>query len=89
MKSLVIDTNCLVQMISRHSPYRKIWDDFLRRKFMLCVSNEILEVRLSPFMPVLPKGGRSLASNPFPVGRGVGIKEKRNMNCSPFLVSFC
>ncbi len=43
MKSLVIDTNCLVQMISRHSLYRKIWDDFLRRKFMLCVSNEILE----------------------------------------------
>ena len=43
MKSLVIDTNCLVQMISRHRPYRKIWDDFLRRKVMLCVSNEILE----------------------------------------------
>ena len=43
MKSLVIDTNCLVQMISRHSPYRKIWDEFLNRRFQLCVSNEILD----------------------------------------------
>ena len=27
-RPVVIDTNCLVQMISKHSPYRKIWDAF-------------------------------------------------------------
>jgi putative PIN family toxin of toxin-antitoxin system len=37
------DTNCLVQIISKHSPYRKIWDAFLGKQFVLCVSNEILE----------------------------------------------
>lgn len=43
MRQVVIDTNCLVQMISLHSPYRPIWDAFLLGKFQLCVSNEILE----------------------------------------------
>ena len=43
MQQVVIDTNCLVQMISLHSPYRPIWDAFLLGKFQLCVSNEILE----------------------------------------------
>lgn len=43
MRHVVIDTNCLVQMISLHSPYRPIWNAFLEGKFLLCVSNEILE----------------------------------------------
>lgn len=43
IRPVVIDTNCLVQMISKHSPYRKIWDAFLGKQFVLCVSNEILE----------------------------------------------
>ena len=43
IRPVVIDTNCLVQMISKHSPYRKIWDAFLGKRFVLCVSNEILE----------------------------------------------
>ena len=42
-RPVVIDTNCLVQMISKHSPYRKIWDAFLGKRFVLCVTNEILE----------------------------------------------
>lgn len=42
-RPVVIDTNCLVQMISKRSPYRKIWDAFLGKHFVLCVSNEILE----------------------------------------------
>lgn len=42
-RPVVIDTNCLVQMISKHSPFRKIWDAFLGKQFVLCVSNEILE----------------------------------------------
>ena len=43
MHPVVIDTNCLWQIISRNSPYRPIWDAFLVGKFDLCVSNDILE----------------------------------------------
>ena len=43
MNPEVIDTNCLLQIIARRSPYRPIWDAFLAGKFQLCVSNEILE----------------------------------------------
>lgn len=43
MRPVVIDTNCLLQIISRNSPYRPIWDAFLVGKYELCVSNEILE----------------------------------------------
>lgn len=42
MSPVVIDTNCLLQIIARKSPYRPIWDAFLQSKFQLCVSNEIL-----------------------------------------------
>lgn len=41
-RPVVIDTNCLIQMISKKSPYRPIWDAFLGKEFVLCVSNEIL-----------------------------------------------
>ena len=43
MNPVVIDTNCLLQIISRRSPYRPIWDAFLQGRYQLCVSNEILE----------------------------------------------
>lgn len=43
MRHVVIDTNCLIQMISLHSPYRPIWNAFIAGKFHLCISNEILE----------------------------------------------
>ena len=43
MNPIVIDTNCLLQIISRKSPYRPIWDAFLEGRYQLCVSNEILE----------------------------------------------
>ncbi len=43
MNPVVIDTNCLLQIIARKSPYRPIWDAFLSGKYQLCVSNEILE----------------------------------------------
>lgn len=39
---IVLDTNCLVQIISVHSPYRSIWKAFLQKRYVLCVSNEIL-----------------------------------------------
>ena len=40
---VVIDTNCLLQIIARKSPYRPIWDAFLDGRYELCVSNEILD----------------------------------------------
>lgn len=43
MNPVVIDTNCLLQIIARKSPYRPIWDAFLHGNFQLCVSNEILD----------------------------------------------
>ena len=43
MNPVVIDTNCLLQIIARKSPYRPIWDAFLAGRYNLCVSNEILE----------------------------------------------
>ena len=43
MSPVVIDTNCLLQIISRKSPYRPIWDAFLQGRYQLCVSNEIIE----------------------------------------------
>ncbi len=43
MNPVVIDTNCLLQIIARKSPYRPIWDAFLEGRFDLCVSNEILD----------------------------------------------
>lgn len=43
MNPVVIDTNCLLQIIARKSPYRPIWDAFLNGRYELCVSNEILD----------------------------------------------
>lgn len=43
MNPVVIDTNCLLQIISKKSPYRPIWDAFLEGRYELCVSNEILD----------------------------------------------
>ena len=43
MNPVVIDTNCLLQIISRKSPYRPIWDAFLAGRYTLCASNEILD----------------------------------------------
>ena len=41
-RKVVLDTNCLVQMISMHSPYRQVWQAFRDGEYLLCVSNEIL-----------------------------------------------
>ena len=42
-RSVVIDTNCLVQIISKKSPFRPVWDAFLNNEYEMCVSNEILD----------------------------------------------
>ena len=42
MRYIVLDTNCLVQILPSRSLYHSIWSDFLKGKYCLCVSNEIL-----------------------------------------------
>lgn len=42
MRYVVLDTNCLIQILPTRSHYHQIWTDFLSGIFRLCVSNEIL-----------------------------------------------
>ena len=39
---VVLDTNCLLQSISKRSRYYKVWESFVQGEYTLCVSNEIL-----------------------------------------------
>lgn len=41
--NIVLDTNCLIMSIAPKSPYRNIWNAFLRGDYKLCLSNEIIE----------------------------------------------
>lgn len=43
MQKIVLDTNCLIQSISRRSKYHKVWLSLFDGSLILCVSNEILE----------------------------------------------
>lgn len=43
MNKLVLDTNCLLQIISPKSKYHSLWDSFLKGESVLCISNEIIE----------------------------------------------
>ena len=43
MRQVVLDTNCLLMSLPKTSPYRIVWNHFLAGKYVLCVSNEILE----------------------------------------------
>lgn len=40
---IVLDTNCLLASISSKSDNYRVWQDFQAGRFVLCVSNEILE----------------------------------------------
>ena len=40
---IVLDTNCLLQSLSRRSTYYKVWENFIFGRYTLCVSNSILE----------------------------------------------
>lgn len=42
-RRIVLDTNCLLQAISRRSRYYPIWRDFIRERYELCVTTEILD----------------------------------------------
>lgn len=41
--NIVLDTNCLIMIISPHSDYYSLWRAFLSEKYTLCISNEIIE----------------------------------------------
>ena len=43
MSRLVLDTNCLIQIVSPRSKYHSLWESFVRGEHTLCVSNEIIE----------------------------------------------
>jgi len=42
-RKIVLDTNCLVASLSRHSEYYPVWKGFQTGKYILCISNDILE----------------------------------------------
>lgn len=41
--TVVLDTNCLIQSLPERSPFHKVWTDFINGRYILCVSNEILD----------------------------------------------
>ncbi len=41
--NIVLDTNSLIMSIAPKSPYREVWDAFLKGDYNLCVSNDIIE----------------------------------------------
>ena len=68
MNPVVIDTNCLLQIISRRSPYRPIWDAFLQGRYDLCVSNdtrvgEELKLERVDFCAALSSDSRNYATS--------------------------
>ena len=43
MRRIVLDTNCLLQSLSRRSRHHPVWKDFVDGRYVLCVTTEILE----------------------------------------------
>lgn len=42
MHKIVLDTNCLIASLSKRGEYFQVWKDLHAGKYILCVSNEIL-----------------------------------------------
>ena len=42
-KKIVLDTNGLISSLSRRGNYYPIWKSFQEGKYILCISNEIIE----------------------------------------------
>lgn len=60
MRRIVLDTNCLLMSIPRVSPYRLLWDSFLKGDVRLCATTEILE----EYLEILSqKVGNRIANN--------------------------
>ena len=43
MRRIVLDTNCLLQILPSRSPYHKVWESILDGTVSLCVNTDILE----------------------------------------------
>lgn len=43
MSKVVLDTNCLIQSVPRHSKHHAVWESFEKGVNTLCVSNEIID----------------------------------------------
>lgn len=43
MRTIVLDTNCLLAVLPSMSPYHRVWTDILSGEVCLCVSNEVVE----------------------------------------------
>lgn len=41
--NIVLDTNCLSMAISAQNEYYQVWQDFLDGKYVLCITNDIIE----------------------------------------------
>jgi len=42
MRCVVLDTNVLLMILPKKSPYHSIWTDFLQNRLIMCASNEML-----------------------------------------------
>ena len=74
---VVIDTNCILQILGAQSPYNYLFDKFLEEKFQLCVSTdilleyeEILKQKASPaaadlFMKVISRSPNVIHKDPY------------------------
>jgi len=74
---IVFDTNCLLRILPKNSPYRCLWDAFLRGDFELCYTTEVLheyEEILSRFY--------SLKISEYAIG--VLIKAENAVKVTPF-----
>lgn len=43
MRTIVLDTNCLLATLPSVSPYHKVWTDILEGRICLCISTHILD----------------------------------------------
>ena len=42
MRHVVLDTNCLLQILGSRSKYHFLWEKFLDEEYVLCLSTEVL-----------------------------------------------
>ena len=74
---VVLDTNCLIQILGIRSRYRFLWSEFMSYGYILCISNEILHeyeeilsLKASPlvadmFMKVLARSKNVIRKDPY------------------------
>ncbi len=39
---VVLDTNCLLQIVFPRARYKDVWDAFIGHKYTICLTNDIL-----------------------------------------------